>query len=131
MITTKEVLQTKGGKEYIIESLEKDVYEKMYEHLNTIKGMKMNSDRIATVTEFKKQYGFHPENIIAIGDNSGITNIFLKPLIPYYGKKGYHCYVKPELSEYLIIHEDPLCSWNCLLNKMNNPKFMVIYTKQL
>jgi len=130
MIPAKEVLQSRGGYDYIVEAITKEQHDEIYTALSEIKSMRMNSERIEKVTTFQKLYNFHPEHIIAIGDDSGVTNHFLKDLIPFYGKKGYHCYVKPQLTEHLQLHEDALSSWNCVMNKMYNPKFTMIYKKQ-
>ncbi len=79
------------------------------------------------------RFGITLTKIICYGESDTMTRNILNNIIPSYSNKlltktvkMYHCFVNGSPS--IIMHEDVVSSWNCLMTKLNNPKLVVIYS---
>jgi hypothetical protein len=104
---------------------------------------------------FTKLYNLNPRHIIGIGDTN-ITSKFASEIIPHTIfrdtthatslvdklkcelKYSYKCFGGGEYKDKhnnrasnVIIHEDPLSSWKCLMTILNNPLYGIIYKQYL
>ena len=98
---------------------------------NDIKKQEMND-------ALYKQHHFTFDGILAVGDtqmdvrqaNTLIHSI--KTRINGIEKNNYKCFVNANWQESndanIIYHEDGGCSWNCLIQKLKNPKYGVIFS---
>jgi hypothetical protein len=90
--------------------------------------------------ELKKHHNFTFADIIAIGDtkletrlaNGYIENIVTKTMNDVV-KRNYKCFVNSDWKEpknkmNLNYHDDGGCSWNCLMQKLKQPEYGVLFT---
>lgn len=86
--------------------------------------------------DFYKEYLFYAENIIALGDVLDVNKAILDEVIIATPSKRadngkiYTCFGK-HMNERnkagtIIIHEDPRSSWQCLLEYMKYPTYLVL-----
>jgi hypothetical protein len=100
---------------------------------------KTSSKRKEMDIELEKQYNFTFGDVVACGNtemetrqaNSYIEATALK--INEVWRRNYKCFVNkdwknPENRLNLPYHDDGGCSWNCLMTKLKNPKYGVLFT---
>ncbi|KAF5080415.1 hypothetical protein DSECCO2_120590 [anaerobic digester metagenome] len=83
-------------------------------------------------TEFVRRYGFKPECLIAGGKTDEIERDILNtiipeeiyPLAPRTKGTTYKCYAGVPS---IVMHEDRMSSWNCLMNTLNKPEYVLIF----
>ena len=95
-----------------------------------------------TTNTFRDKYGFDIINIVAYGDTNKVNHHILGKFIDSikvtynWGNKdkktlnAYKCFDNDDFHNEktrIIYHEDKQSSWNCLLNRINNPKYVIIY----
>lgn len=130
----KEIkLKTAKGLDYWI----KVITEEFSSNLKiAIKQVKISNNQ----AEFKKNFGIDFCNVEAFGDVD-VSSAFVKEYVPFY---NYHpfgdvdkwvmsskCYAfKDHNYKVHTQHYDSLSSWNCILQCLNNPKYVLIYTKE-
>jgi hypothetical protein len=127
--------------EYFIAPITIDDVMVIDSYISTYKLKRMINSKLEIISQFKNLYGMHIENIITYGDVNIVTHHGLKTVIEsktFIHKLGegintiitaYKCFNTN--SDYRIgitpIHSDSLSSWQCLLNKISNPKFTIVY----
>ncbi len=75
--------------------------------------------------EFVNRFKIKLKNVIAFGDTADVSTTLLKDIIPKVRQDEFCCYLieKP----LIVMHQDLKSSWNCLLLKCGNPKYVIIY----
>lgn len=113
--------------------------------------IKLSTKKLELIDLFIQKYKVHPDEIHSYGDISIINNDFLKRIIPHKiinptsesdvnAKEEvyiYKCYSTNEtLAEQerkrlnnIIKHTSVTSSWNCLMEKLGNPKYAIIIKK--
>lgn len=99
----------------------------------------MHNYKLNKFAEFQLKYGFKYENLEAFG-SVNVSSTFLINYIPHcvyhpLGDKtkkeiSCKCYAVKD-NDYKInrLHHDLISSWNCILELLNKPKFVLIYNK--
>jgi hypothetical protein len=111
-------------------------------YITSYKASRIPDSKATILSKFKGEYGMHIENLIVYGDSNVASHHVLKDVIDsrvYIHRlgddvneqiKAYKCFDTPN-AEYRIgitaIHSDSLSSWKCLLIKIGNPKFTIVY----
>ena len=127
-------LQTKNGLDYFIKSITKEFNDELKVEIHNAR---ISKDLVS----FKLKYDLEIDNIEAYGDTK-VSEAFLKDYIPYYiyhpfgdrekWVKSSKCYaVKEHDIKQNTLHYDSLSSWNCILQILNNPKYVLIYSKKI
>jgi hypothetical protein len=126
------ILKNENGLTYLIKAISKETNDNLKVDIHNTK---LNNDFIS----FEKKYKIKINDVEAFGDTS-VSEIFLKRYIPFidyhpFGditkwERSSKCYAIKEHNYKLnYLHFDCRSSWNCILQILNNPKYVLIYTK--
>ncbi len=129
----KEIkLKTEGKLEYWIKPITKEINDELKEDIYQIKITK-------DINSFKEKYKFDFSAICAHGDTT-VNEKYISQYIPHcnwypFGdiqnlQKSSICYaIKDHDFKQSRLHHDCLSSWNCILQCLNNPKYVLIYKR--
>lgn len=132
------ILNDTGVIATIFTPLSENEYLKLSAEISHINSFPKTSHMRADLNEaFARHHKFILDNIIAIGDTK-IENRFANMLIEHTKtkicdtvKSNFKCFVNEDWKKIGIMnlpfHEDGGSSWNCLMSKLKNPKFGVIF----
>lgn len=93
---------------------------------------KIDPDLLAS---FKNDYGIPPTAVAVYGEST-MSEDMARKLIPVLKNGNYRCFAIPSSNkvtnkvslEMLNGHDTALCAWNCLMNLIGKPKYVIIYT---
>lgn len=100
---------------------------------------KTSPKKVELNLEFKKHHGFTFADIIAIGDTkmenrqaTGYIESIVTKTMTDVVKRNSKCFVNkdwkdPKNKMNLNYHDDGGCSWNCLMQKLKQPKYGILY----
>lgn len=99
---------------------------------NFLENMFKAKVNISDASEFIRRYGFKHANMIAAGRTSEIEREMLTliipeeiyPLAPRAKGTTYKCYAGVPS---IVMHEDRLSSWKCLMDTLNQPEYVLIF----
>jgi hypothetical protein len=132
---TKEImLCVKGNKEFWVKPMTE-------EENNQFKVEAYNAKAHKLASEFREKYNIDIADVAAFG-SVNVSEHFMLDYIPHHFYhpfdktthlvKSCKCYaIKNHNYKESTIHFDCLSSWNCVLSILNNPKFVLIYTKDI
>lgn len=126
------LLCTKDNIEYWVKALSKEQYDELKVDIHNAKITK-------STDEFKQKHKLDLSMLSAIGDVK-VSENFISQYIPHHYLhkfdkttpliKSSLCYgIKNHDYKVNVLHYDCLSSWNCVLQILNNPKFVIIYMK--
>jgi len=98
---------------------------------------KLSNKRIELNNLLYKYHNFTFDDIIGLGDtkldtrsvNSYIESVPVK--LNDTVKKSFKCFVNKDWREpkfNVVYHEDGGCSWNCLMQKLRNPEYGIVFS---
>lgn len=100
---------------------------------------KQSTKRTIIDDELEKHHGFKFSDIVAIGDTkleTRLANSYIAQetiTINDIKRRNYKCFVNkdwrnPTNKMNLPYHDDGGCAWNCLMLKLKNPEYGIIFT---
>ena len=133
-----EELNSKSDTKLVFTPLIEEEYTNLKKELDRFQTFpKLSPKREELDKELKKKHKIKFSDIVALGDtkletrlaNQYIENNILRCV--GVDKRNYKCFVHNDWRQLgqmaLPNHEDGRCSWNCLMRKLGEPKFGVIY----
>ena len=141
---TVEILKEENSKVTIFVPLEERMCNDLRNEFQTFVSFGKNLEKRAEYNKvFNFYHGFGFNNILALGDTkieTRLANTYIQSNYQrYFGhgkeavnKRNYKCFVNKdwesgETPMGMPYHEDGGCAWNCLMQKLRNPEFGIIF----
>jgi len=141
------------GYKYYISVVDKDIIDSIDKKVLQYSKYENKDNKKHAEKLFYEHFNIRITNLIVYGDTSNVTSHLLSKFIDGtviqhklgYGitkdKNAYMCFGRKfednaekryganykYMSGHTIIHEDRMSSWNCLMEQLKNPKYVIVY----